>query len=186
MKRLTLLLFAVLFPIVGYIVGYSSAQQQVDRKGTASTVKLEQVMSGYLTALNGKYKLTVTETTFEPGGYVGEHHHVGPGIRYVASGELTLVQQGKTITHKTGDYFYESGDITTAASNKTNSPVRVDWPFQFAVSRRPSRAGLYRGAVPSGVSLDHLQAYLLPRSRHHSFSFSPPCPMLKSMNPAIT
>ena len=77
MKRVTLLLFVALF----HVVGYSSAQQQVDRKGTASTVKLEQLMSGYLTELNGKYKLLVTETTFEPGGYVAEHHHIAPPTR---------------------------------------------------------------------------------------------------------
>ena len=121
MKRLTLLLFVAFF----YVVGYSSAQQQVVRKGTASTVKLEEVMSGHLTALNGKYKVLATETTFEPGGSVSDHQHVGPGIRFVVSGELTLVGQGKTRTYKTGEYFYESGDVTTAAYNKTASPVRV-------------------------------------------------------------
>ena len=125
MKRLTLLLFAVLVPIVGYVVGYSSAQQQVERKGSASTVKLEWVMSSHLTELNAKYKLLVTETTYEPGGYTGEHHHVGPGIRFVASGELTFVQEGKTTTYKTGEYFYEAGNITNAAYNRSNSPVRI-------------------------------------------------------------
>ena len=141
MKRLTLLLFAVLVPIVGYVVGYSSAQQQVERKGTASTVKLEQVMSGYLTDLNGKYKLQVTEVTYEPGGFTGEHHHVGPGIRYVVSGELTFVQEGKTTTYKTGEYFYEAGNIGNAVSNRSKSPVRiinfeilpVDWKGGSAV-----------------------------------------------------
>lgn len=122
MKRLTLL---VAFVALFHVVGYASAQQKVDRKGYASTVKVDQVMSGYLTALNGKYKLLVSETTFEPGGFVGDHHHVGPGVRYVASGELTLVGEGKTRTYKTGEYFYESGDVTTAASNKATSPVRI-------------------------------------------------------------
>ena len=121
MKRITLVLFVALF----CIVGYSSAQQKVDRKGTASTVKLEEVMSGYLTALNSKYKLVATETTFEPGGSVSDHHHVAPGIRFVVSGELMLVGEGKTRTYKAGEYFYESGDVTTAAYNKTTSPVRV-------------------------------------------------------------
>ena len=121
MKRITLLLFVALF----YVVGYSSAQQQVDRKGVTSTVKLDQVMSGYLTTLNGKYKLVATETTFEPGGSVSDHHHVGPGIRFVVSGELTLVGEDKTRTYKTGEYFYESGDVTHAAYNKTTSPVRI-------------------------------------------------------------
>jgi len=125
MKRLTLLLFAVLVPIVGYVVGYSSAQQQVERKGTASTIKLEWVMSSHLTELNGKYKLQVTEITFDPGGYVSQHDHVGPGIRYVVSGELTFVQEGKTTTYKTGEYFYEAGNIANAAYNRSNSPARI-------------------------------------------------------------
>ena len=119
MKRLTLLLFVALF----YVVGYSSAQQQVERKGVTSAVKIEQAVSGHLTELNGKYKLRATETTIEPGGYAGEHHHVGPGIRYVASGELTFVQHDKTTIYKAGDYFYESGDVTHSGSNKGSSPV---------------------------------------------------------------
>ncbi len=121
MKRLTLILLVALL----HVAAYSFAQQRVDRKGTASTVKLEQVMSGYLTDLNGKYKLQVSEITYEPGGYTGEHHHVGPGIRFVASGELTFVQEGKTTTYKTGEYFYEAGNITNAAYNRSGSPVRI-------------------------------------------------------------
>jgi len=121
MKRLTVVLLVALL----HVAGYSSAQQKVERKGTASTVKLERVMSSHLTDLNGKYKLQVSEITYEPGGYTGEHHHVGPGIRFVASGELTFVEEGKTTTYKTGDYFYEAGNITNAAYNRSGSPVRI-------------------------------------------------------------
>lgn len=141
MRRLTLLLFAVLFPIVGYVVGYSSAQQQVERKGVKSTVKLEGTDFGYLSELNGKYKLRVTETIIEPGGYVGEHNHVGPGIRYLVSGGLEFVEHGKTRTYKAGDFFYETGAITNRASSKGSSPVvnlifeilPVDWKGGSAV-----------------------------------------------------
>ena len=144
MKRLTLLLFAVLFAIVGYVVGYSSAQQQVERKGVTSTVKFEGTDFGYLSELNGKYKLRVTETIIEPGGYVGEHNHVGPGIRYLVSGELTFVEQGKTRTYKAGDYFYETGAITNRASSTGSSPVvnlifeilPVDWKGGSAVPQK--------------------------------------------------
>ena len=119
MKRLTLMLLVGLL----HVAGSSSAQQQVERKGLTSVVKLEQMVSGYLTELNGKYKLRVSEVTFEPGGYSGPHHHAGPGLRYVASGELTFVQADKTTIFKKGDYYYESGDITHSAYNKTNSPL---------------------------------------------------------------
>lgn len=140
MKQLTLLLFVALF----LVVGYSSAQQQVERKGVAATVKLEGADFGHLGELNGKYKLRVTETTFEPGGYVGEHHHVGPGIRFVASGEVTLVEHGKTRVYKAGDYFYETGAITNSGGNKTSSPtvlitfeiLPVDWKGGSAVPPR--------------------------------------------------
>ncbi len=119
MKRLALVLLLAVLPVAGS----SSAQQQVEAKGLRSKMGLESMVSGYLVELNGKYKLRATELTFEPGGYVGEHHHVGPGIRYVASGELTFVQEGKTTIYKTGDYFYESGDINHSGTNKTSSPV---------------------------------------------------------------
>jgi quercetin dioxygenase-like cupin family protein len=141
MRRLTLLLFAVLFPIVGYVVGYSSAQQVVERKGVSPKPKIEEVISGYLTDLNGRYKLRVAEVTFEPGGYVGEHNHVGPHIVCVASGEFTSVLNGKTRTYKAGDCFYEPGNMTHAAFNRTSSPVvnlifeilPVDWKGGSAV-----------------------------------------------------
>lgn len=124
-----------------YVAAYSSAQQQVDRKGLTAKAKLEQVISGYLTELNGKYKLRVTEITLEPGGYQGEHHQVGPGIRYVASGELTYIQADKTTIFKAGDYFYESGNVTHTVSNKGNSLVflinfevlQADWKGPTAV-----------------------------------------------------
>ena len=120
MKRLILF---VTFVALFHVVGYSSAQQPVERKGVASTVKLEGTEFGYLSELNGKYKLRVTETIIEPGGSIGEHHHVGPGIRFLVSGELTLDGQGKTRIYKAGDYFYETGTITHRASNKGSSPV---------------------------------------------------------------
>ena len=120
MRRLPLLLLVALF----CAVGYSSAQQQVERKGLKSTVKFEGPADfGFLSELSGKYKLRVTEVTIEPGGYVGEHNHVGPGIRYLAAGELTFVEEGKTRIYKAGDYFYETGAITNKASSTGSTPV---------------------------------------------------------------
>ena len=137
MKPLALVVFVALL----HFAGYSSAQQQVERKGLTSTVKLEATDFGFLGELNGKYKLRATVTTIEPGGYVGEHNHVGPGIRYLASGEITLVEQGNARIYKTGDYFYETGAITNSASNKGSTPVvniifellPVDWKGGSAI-----------------------------------------------------
>ncbi|HJU61855.1 MAG TPA: hypothetical protein VJ864_07395 [Candidatus Binatia bacterium] len=80
MKRLTVILLVGLL----HVAGYSSAQQSVERKGASVKLKIEEVISGYLTELNGKYKLSATEVTFEPGGYLSEHHHVGPHIVLVS------------------------------------------------------------------------------------------------------
>jgi len=138
MRRLTL--FVALVALF-QVVGYSSAQQSVERKGVVSAVKLGERDFGFLSDLNGKYKLVATQITLEPGGYVGEHLHVGPGIRYVAAGEWTFVQGGKTTTYKTGEYFYEAGNTTNSASNKGSSPavlitfeiLPVDWKGGSAV-----------------------------------------------------
>jgi quercetin dioxygenase-like cupin family protein len=93
--------------------------------GVASTIKLESVISGYLAELNGKYKLRVSELTFEPNGYAGEHRHLAPGMRVVTAGELTLIQAGETAVYKAGDAFYEPGDQTHVAHNRTNRPVVI-------------------------------------------------------------
>ena len=41
---------------------------KVETKGLTAKIKFESVLSGYLTELNGKYKLRVTELVLEPGG----------------------------------------------------------------------------------------------------------------------
>lgn len=113
----------------------------VEKSNQTSEVKLEAPVSGHLEELNGKFKLRASETVYQPGGYIGEHHHAGPGIRYVASGELTYIQGEKTTVYKKGDYFYESGDITHTAINKTSQPVVIinfellprDWNGSSAV-----------------------------------------------------
>lgn len=121
MRHLALLLVAALLNVADQ----SAAQQKPDSKGIAPKIKLEEVVSGHLAELNGKFKLRVTEVTFEPGGYLGEHHHVGPGIRFVLSGKLTFTQAGKSTIYQAGEYFFESGNVVHTAHNKTRSPVRV-------------------------------------------------------------
>ena len=96
---------------------------KVDTKGLTAKIKFESVLAGYLTDLNGKYKLRVTELLLEPGGYVGEHHHAGPGIRQVTSGHMTYVLPDRTLVYGPGDFFFESGDINHTAQNKTDAPM---------------------------------------------------------------
>lgn len=132
MKRLMLSGLVAMFCIT---TSFAQEAGKVERKGTSGSVKHEEVVSGYLAGINGKYKLRVSENTYEPGGYVGDHHHTGPGIRVVTAGEFTLVQDGKTTVKKAGDTFYEAGDVSIAVQNKGKVPavllnfeiLPVDW-----------------------------------------------------------
>jgi quercetin dioxygenase-like cupin family protein len=96
---------------------------KVDTKGLVAKIKYEAVLAGFLSDLNGKYKLRVTELTLAPGGYVGEHNHVGPGIRQVTSGQMTYVLPDRTVIYGPGDFFFESGDINHKVFNKTDAPM---------------------------------------------------------------
>ena len=121
MKRFMLILSVFLLGVAHHSV----AQEKVDIKGITSSVKMEEVIYGHLTDLNGKFKFRVSELTFAPGAHVGAHHHAGPGIRYVVSGKLTFIQAGKETIYQTGDFFYESGNVVHTAVNRSTSPVRV-------------------------------------------------------------
>src|SRR6266540_7502129 len=97
--RRQILQLLALLPLAAGLVRPGQARAQapgtspvrVDTKGLSAKIKFESVLAGYLTELNGKYKLRVTELTLEPGGHVGEHNHVGPGIRLMTLGEMTYV-----------------------------------------------------------------------------------------------
>ena len=96
---------------------------RVDTKGLVAKIKFEAPVAGFLKEINGKYKLRVTELTLAPGGHVGEHNHVGPGIRQVTSGYMTYVLPTETIVYGPGDFFFESGDINHTVFNKTDAPM---------------------------------------------------------------
>jgi quercetin dioxygenase-like cupin family protein len=100
-----------------------SSPVKVETKGLVAKIKFEAPLEGFLTDLNGKYKLRVTELTLEPGGHVGEHNHLGPGIRQVTAGYMTYVLPDKTVVYGPGEYFFESGDVNHTVYNKTNAPM---------------------------------------------------------------
>jgi quercetin dioxygenase-like cupin family protein len=102
-----------------------SAQEKVEVRGITSAIKLEEIIFGHVTELNGKYKLRATEVTFAPGGFLGVHHHVGPGIRYVLSGEVTFTEGGRATIYRAGDYFFETGNLAHTAENKSSEPLRI-------------------------------------------------------------
>src|SRR5215467_1245987 len=102
MMRIVFLLIATLLSGADRL----AAQEQVEARGVKSEV-------------NDKFKVRATEFTFAPGALLGAHHHVGPGIRYIISDELTFTEGGVSTTYKAGDYFYETGNIVHTAENKT-------------------------------------------------------------------
>lgn len=114
---------------------------EVQKQGQTSTTKLEQAVAGHLTDLNGRYKLRVSEVRYVPGGFIGEHHHAGPGLRCVSAGELTYIHHDKTTIYRPGDCFFESGDMSHTAVNKGNGDVvllnfeilPVDWQGSSAI-----------------------------------------------------
>jgi quercetin dioxygenase-like cupin family protein len=106
--------------------GFSAAsaqQSKIDVKGFHLKPLNEAVVAGYLSELNGKYKMTVSQFTFDPGGHVGPHHHAGPGFRCVTSGEITNVEPDKTTVIRAGECYWEAGDNEHSPRNDTDKPV---------------------------------------------------------------
>ena len=122
MRNITLVMILTAFGIAS-----ANAQQPatVDTKGAHANIKVDQLVAGHLTELNGKYKLRVTEVTYDPAGYTNDHHHVGPGIRCITAGELTFGETGKTTIYHPGDCFFESGDVSHTAKNDSDKPVVI-------------------------------------------------------------
>jgi quercetin dioxygenase-like cupin family protein len=116
-------IFTLLIILLSVTNAMGQEPVKVDTKGLVAKIKFENVLAGFLTDLNDKYKLRVTELTLDPGGYVGEHNHVGPGIRLVTAGHMTYVLPEKTVVYGPGEYFFESGDVNHTVYNKTDTPM---------------------------------------------------------------
>jgi quercetin dioxygenase-like cupin family protein len=123
MMRITLLLLLVVALLAG--ADRSVGQEKVEARGITPVIKLDEIIFSHLTELNGKFRLRATEFTFAPDAYLGVHHHVGPGIRYVISGELTFTEGGQETIYRAGDYYFEPGNVAHTAQNKTKLPLRV-------------------------------------------------------------
>jgi quercetin dioxygenase-like cupin family protein len=129
--RRDVLSIAAALPLAALLarVGGAAAQTpgaspvRVDTKGLTARIRFEEVISGPLAEVNGRYKLRVTELTLEPGGHVGEHNHVGPGIRQVTEGQMTYVLPERTAVYGPGDFFFESGDVNHTVYNRTDAPM---------------------------------------------------------------
>jgi quercetin dioxygenase-like cupin family protein len=113
--------------VISLIIGADplAAQDRVEMRGLSAEIKLDEIVYGHMTEINGKLKMRATEVTFAPGGFLGIHHHVGPGIRYVIAGEVAFTEGGQTTIYKAGDYFFETGNLAHTAENKTDQPLRI-------------------------------------------------------------
>src|ERR1017187_2530120 len=96
---------------------------RVDTQGVAAKILFEAPITGGLVPeLKGKYKMRITEITIAPGGHVGDHNHLGPGIRQITAGEMEYILPDKTVIYHTGDFFFETGDVSHRVNNKTSEP----------------------------------------------------------------
>ena len=102
---------------------YAGEPLKVDTDGVTAKILYEApINGGLLPELKGKYKMRITEITIGPGGHVGEHNHLGPGIRQMTAGEMEYILPDKTVTYRAGDFFFETGDISHRVNNKTQQP----------------------------------------------------------------
>ena len=91
-----------------FLVVSFAQNTRVETKDVQPVQRFEQVISGHVTDLNGKYKFRVSEVTYQPGGYVGDHNHAGPGVRVIMGGEFTYVKGDKTTVYEAGEAFFAS------------------------------------------------------------------------------
>jgi quercetin dioxygenase-like cupin family protein len=126
----------------------------VDIKGFHGAVKAELTDLGHLSELNGKYRLRVTEVTMDQGGYMHAHHHLGPGLRCMVSGEMKYEIAGKTTIYKAGDCFSETGAVTHESSNVGSVPV-VLLNFELLPANMPEGKGSIIPAPMEGEHHDH-------------------------------
>ena len=115
----------ILLAIPLFLVVSFAQNTRVETKDVQPVVRFEQVISGHIADLNGKYKFRVSEVTYQPGGYVGDHNHAGPGVRVIMAGEFTYVKGDKTTVYKAGDAFFEPGDVTHRAYNRGSTILKV-------------------------------------------------------------
>ena len=95
---------------------------KVDTKGVSARILYEALINGgHLPELNGKYKLRVTEIAIAPGGYVGDHNHLGPGIRQMTEGEMEYIMPDHTVTYRAGEFFFETGDVSHRVEDESGN-----------------------------------------------------------------
>jgi quercetin dioxygenase-like cupin family protein len=123
MRKAGLFVLACLGAMSG-VFATENRQPQVETKGLTRKIIDEEVLSGPLTELNGKYKMVAVDFAIAPGGYVGPHHHAGPGFRCVTHGVVTNIEEnGKTADYHAGECYFEGGDKSHTPRNNGDAMV---------------------------------------------------------------
>jgi quercetin dioxygenase-like cupin family protein len=111
---------ALCFFAAGVLVtAHAQEPLKVDTRGVTAKILYE---APHLPELKGKYKMRITEITIAPGGHVGDHNHLGPGIRQMTVGAMEYILPDKTMIYRAGDFFFETGDVSHRVNNKTSEP----------------------------------------------------------------
>jgi quercetin dioxygenase-like cupin family protein len=113
MKPTVLLVLLSLLALATPLVGQENEALRVDTQGVSARILFEAVIDGgHVPELVGKYKLRVTEIAIAAGGHVGDHNHLGPGIRQMTEGQMEYILPDHTVTYREGDFFFETGDVS--------------------------------------------------------------------------
>jgi quercetin dioxygenase-like cupin family protein len=105
------------------VMAHAEEPLKVDTQGVTAKILYEApIDGGHLPELKGKYKMRITEITIAPGGHVGDHNHLGPGIRQMTVGAMEYILPDKIMIYRAGDFFFETGDVSHRVNNKTSEP----------------------------------------------------------------
>lgn len=122
-NRLTFCLSGMLCLALASFTVHAAEPLKVDTRGVSAKILYEApITGGHMPELKGKYKMRITEISIGPGGHVGDHNHLGPGIRQMTDGEMEYILPDKTVIYRKGDFFFETGDISHRVNNKTAVP----------------------------------------------------------------
>jgi quercetin dioxygenase-like cupin family protein len=138
---------------LSFLAPAAARADSVELGGFHARVKAELADLGHLSELNGKYRIRVTEVTMDPGGFMGGHHHLGPGLRCIQSGEMSYTIGGRTTVYKPGDCFTETGALTHQSKNAGAAPV-VLLNFELLPASLPEGKGSII-PVPEGEPHSH-------------------------------
>ena len=117
-----LLIPVALLALASPLPAQESETLRVDTEGVAARILFEAAIDGgHVPGLVGKYKLRVTEISIGPGGHVGDHNHLGPGIRQMTEGEMEYIMPNQTVTYRKGDFFFEAGDISHRVEDESGN-----------------------------------------------------------------